>query len=161
MLNSLVKCQRNMLGGRKGMVVGQQKLKWLEFHNNSNTEMNQYKSLWWKHSRHANHRKQKIRRSVQICIPVSARHVKLRRHQVSQNFKVEVEILEIKGVRLRSGSQEKVRLLTKITMSNAWWYIYIDARTWSCRTTVSHIRDHYKLKTSYSVAGVQPTITPF
>ena len=45
-------------------------------------------------------------------------------------------------------------------MSNTRWYIYIDARTWSCRTTVSHIRDHYKLKTSYSVAGVQPTITP-
>ena len=51
-----VKYQRNSLGGRKGMVVGQQKLKWLEFQNNSNTKMKLRKELWWKNSRHANHR---------------------------------------------------------------------------------------------------------
>jgi hypothetical protein len=43
-----VKYQWNSLGGRKGMVVGQQKLKWLEFQYNSNTKMKLRKELWWK-----------------------------------------------------------------------------------------------------------------
>ena len=93
MLNSLVKCQRNMMAAERGW--------WWDNKNSSGSSFTtililrwiRHKSLWWKHSRHANHRKQKIRRSVQICIPVSVRHVKLLRHQVSQNFKVEVEIL--------------------------------------------------------------------
>ena len=75
-----VKYQRNSLGGRKGMVVGQLKLKWLEFQNNSNTKMKLRKELWWKNSRHANHRNL----DTDFCgkamwIPANARHVRLRK----------------------------------------------------------------------------------
>jgi hypothetical protein len=74
-----VKYQRNSLGSRKRMVVGQQKLKWLEFQYNSNTKMKLRKELWW-NSRHANHRNL----DTDICgkamwIPANVRHVKLRK----------------------------------------------------------------------------------
>ena len=43
-----VKYQGHSLGGRKGMVVGQQKLKWLQLKYNSDTKMKLRKELWWK-----------------------------------------------------------------------------------------------------------------
>ena len=61
------------------MVVGQQKLKWLESQHKSNTKVNLERFVM-KNPRHADHRKLYTDFcSKAMWIPVNARHVKLRK----------------------------------------------------------------------------------